>query len=135
MAEIQIPGVDFGKLAQEAIAHQITKALTGVDDHVNAMIAEALSRKVDNEGKLSNRGYGVEIPFMQWVAEDLVRAAVRKALTAKIEEMRPEIEAAVAKALKSTSGDLAKAMVKAFTENALTQPTWAISVEFRDKRR
>lgn len=130
MAEIQIPGVDFNKLAQEAIAHQITKAMVGADVMVNATIAEALSRKVDSEGKPSTRGYGVEMPFIQWVAEDLVRSAVRKALAAKIDEMRPAIEASVAKALRAQAGTIATGMIEAMTANVKEVGRWGMNVEF-----
>ncbi len=130
MAEIQIPGVDFGKLAQEAIAHQITKAMVGADAFVNTTIAEALSRKVDTEGKLSTRGYGVEMPFVQWVAEDLVRSAVRKAIAAKVEEMRPTIEQSVAKALRAQAGTIAQGMVEAMTANVKEVGRWGMNVEF-----
>lgn len=130
MAEIQIPGVDFGKLAQEAIAHQITKAMVGADAFVNTTIAEALSRKVDTEGKPSSRGYGVEMPFVQWVAEDLVRSAVRKAIALKVEEMRPTIEQSVAKALRAQAGTIAQGMVEAMTANVKETGRWGMNVEF-----
>jgi hypothetical protein len=130
VAEIQIPGVDFGKLAQEAIAHQITKAMVGADAFVNTTIAEALSRKVDTEGKPSSRGYGVEMPFVQWVAEDLVRAAVRKAIALKVEEMRPTIEQSVAKALRAQAGTIAQGMVEAMTANVKETGRWGMNVEF-----
>lgn len=130
MAEIQIPGVDFGKLAQEAIAHQITKAMVGADAFVNTTIAEALSRKVDTEGKPSTRGYGVEMPFVQWVAEDLVRSAVRKAIALKVEEMRPTIEQSVAKALRAQAGTIAQGMVEAMTANVKETGRWGMNVEF-----
>ena len=134
MAEIQIPGVDFTQLAREAIAHQITKAMVGADDLVNATIADALARKVDTEGRPSNRGYGSEVPFIQWVAEDLVRSAVRKAMAAKVEEMRPGIEAAVAKALKNQAGVLAQGMIDAMTEHVKGGAAWTMNVEFVRRR-
>lgn len=134
MAEIQIPGVDFTALAREAIAHQVTKALVGSEAFVTTTIAEALARKVDSEGKYTNnRGYN-ELPFVQWVAEDLVRAAVRKAIAAKIDEMRPEIESAVSKALRAQAGVMAKSMVEAMTANMKDGGRWGVNVEFTRQR-
>jgi hypothetical protein len=116
VAEIQIPGVDFAALAREAIAHQITKAMVGADASVNAIVVAALTRKVDERGGTSQYSSSNTTPYVQWLAEDLIRSAVKQVLVEKIAEMRPRIEAAVAKGLKDSAGSIATGLVDSFVK-------------------
>lgn len=127
MAGIEIPGVDFNALAREAIAHQITRALVGADAAVNQIVVEALTRRVGTDGQISKYSSDNVVPYVQWIAEDLIRKSVKVAVQAKIEEMKPQIEAAVLRGLKAQSGTVAKMLTDGFVEQA-GKSQYAISV-------
>jgi hypothetical protein len=114
--EIGIPGVDFAQMAREAIAGQLTQAMAATPAMIQRIVAAALTQKVDNEGK-PRHGYGADKSFVEWVCEDLIRRAVIEMFKARMDELRPEIEASVARELKRSAPVIAKALVRSYNEN------------------
>ena len=72
---IEMPGVDFAGLAREAIAAKLTNALVGADDAIVKIVASAMERKVDGRGNVSGYNYENKTPYVEWLAEDLIRSA------------------------------------------------------------
>lgn len=126
--EIGIPGVDFAQMAREAVAGQLTQAMAATPAMVQKIVAAALTQKVDSDGKARN-GYGSDKSFVEWVCEDMIRKAVIDMMKARLEELRPEIEKAVAREMKASAPAIAKALVQSYAENV--GHTWTTQVEFK----
>ena len=126
--EIGIPGIDFAQMAREAIAGQLTQAMSATPEMIQRIVAAALTQKVDSEGKARN-GYGSDKTFVEWVCEDMIRKAVIEMFKARIAELSPEIERAVAKQMKSSAPAIAKALVDSYAENV--GHAWNTQVEFK----
>lgn len=125
--EIGIPGVDFAQMAREAIAGQLTHAMAASPAMIQRIVASALTQKVDSDGRARN-GYGSDKAFIEWVCEDMVRKAVIDMFKARLDELRPEIESAVAREMKKSAPAIAQALVKSYAENVGHQ--WNTQVNF-----
>jgi hypothetical protein len=125
--EIGIPGVDFAQMAREAIAGQLTQAMAATPAMIQRIVATALTQKVDSEGRARN-GYSSDKSFIEWVTEDLIRKAVVEMFKTRLDEMRPDIEAAVAREMKKQAPAIAQALTKSYVENVSHQ--WTTTVNF-----
>lgn len=116
-AKIELPGVDFGALANELIAVKLTEALAMSPDGVREIVHAALGVRVaaDN-GQPPRYSSDKTIPWVEFVAADMIRAATKKVLAERVETMKPQIEKAIEAMLKKSSGTIAEALVGAFTE-------------------
>lgn len=126
--EIGIPGVDFAQMAREAIAGQLTMAMTATPAMIQQIVAGALTQRVDSEGKPRN-GYGSDKTFVAWVCEDMIRKAVIEMFKARVEELRPEIEKAVTREMRASAPAIAQALVKSYAENV--GHGWTTQIEFK----
>ncbi len=111
---IAIPGVDFAEMAKQAIAGQLTQAMTATPEMVQTIVAAALTRKVDENGNVPRYSGRDDRPFIQWVCEDMIRAVTLEVFKAKVEAMRPQIEKAVDAEMKKGAPAIAKALVSAY---------------------
>jgi len=107
---IEMPGVDFGEMAREAIAAKLTESLIGADTAIQGIVAAALTRKVDSRGEVDRYSSNNSIPFVEWLAQDLIRKATLDAVQAKVDALRPaiakQIEAQLSKNVKSIAVSL-----------------------------
>lgn len=115
---IALPGVDFNELAKQAISAHIVKGMASSPELVAQIVAGALTRKVNSEGKVDNYQHHNTQPFLQFVTEDLIRKAALEALQQHVEAMKPDIVKAVAAELKKAAPAIALALVEGFAANA-----------------
>src|SRR5258708_2890329 len=92
---IEMPGVDFAGLAREAIAAKLTEALVGEDATIMKIVVAAMERKVESNGNVSNYASSYGIPYVQWMAEQLIRDATKEALKERVERLRPALQAQI----------------------------------------
>jgi hypothetical protein len=115
---LQVPGVNFEALAQSFIASELTKHFLQVEGHVEAIVGAAMVRPVKADGTSPQYSSDKTIPWVEFVAQDLVRKAAVQALTQRIEALRPEIEKAIEVALRQAVKGSAAALVAAFIDSA-----------------
>jgi hypothetical protein len=128
--KIEVPGVDINAIAQQVIAAKVTEAMLGAN--LGPIVAAAMMRNVDQNG--AETRYNGR-PFVEWVAEDVIRKATIAAVQAKVKEMAPALEAAIVKELKGSASLSAKVIVAAFVGAA--ERGWGIEahVGLKDKSR
>jgi len=131
--KIDIPGVDFGALARQAIAERLTESLVGADDAIRKIVVAAMQVKVGSDGKVGTYASHNDTPYVEWLAQDLVRQATRAVLARKVEALRPAIERAVEDALKSSLKAAAKALTEAFIASARNSYTVDVGVTFKER--
>ena len=119
--QIQIPGVNFEGMAQQAIAAKLTEALVGADETIRKIVVAAIATKVDSEGKVSNYNSYTNTPLIEWLAQDMIRKAALATLKTRIEAMQPAIEKAIEAEMKRSTKDIAKALASAFVERSKGQ--------------
>lgn len=116
--KIDIPGVNFEEMARGAIAERLTEAMLGADDMIRKIVIEALGRKVDDKGQVNSYSHHNNTPFVEWMAQDMIRAATFEVLKAKVEKLRPSIEKAIEAELRRSTKAAAKALTESFVERA-----------------
>ena len=129
---LELPGVDFQQMAREAIAGKLVEALTGADDVVGKIVVAAMSQKVSQHGTHSDYDYENKTPFIEWMAQDLIRGAALEALRTKVEAMKPVIVAAIEKQIKKDTKSIAKALAEGFVSNAKSAHTFSFKVEMKE---
>lgn len=111
---IEMPGVDFAGMAREAIAAKLTESLIGADGAIQSIVAAALARKVDSRGEPER--YSGGIPYVEWLAQELIRKATLQAVQAKVDALQPaiakQIEAQLSKNVKSIAISLTESFIK-----------------------
>jgi Zn-dependent oligopeptidase len=115
---IALPGVDFGEMARQAIAVKLTEALVGADQSIIGIVAAAMDRKVSPENGNVGASYQNTIPYVEWLAQDLIRKAALDALVKKVEALKPQIEAAIEKQLLKDRKRIASVLAQGFLEAA-----------------
>lgn len=116
--KIDIPGVDFGQLARQAIAVRLTETMIGADDAIRKIVVAAMEQKVNDHGQVPQRSYEEKLPFIEWLAQDLMRKVTLDVLKAKIESLRPVLEKAIEVELKRSAHASAKVLAAALTKQA-----------------
>lgn len=115
---IAIPGVNFEQLARETIAAKLTEALLGADDVMRKIVVAALEQKVNDHGVVGQRSYENTVPFVEWLAQDMIRKVTLDVIKTKIESLRPTLEKAVEAELKKSAHASAKVLVGALAQQA-----------------
>ena len=115
---IDLPGVDFAGLAREAIAAKLTNALVGADDAITKIVATAMMMKVDDRGNVNNYSYENKTPYVEWLAQNLIRGAAMQALQARVETLRPAIEGLIEKQLSKNAKTIAITLSDNFIKQA-----------------
>ena len=115
---VEVPGVDFRELAREAIATRLTEAFLGHEDLIRKIVVAAMERKVNDRGEVPQRSYEEKLPFVEWLAEDMLRKATIEVLRAKIDSLRPIIEKEVEAALKRGAKASAKVLAESLARQA-----------------
>ena len=113
---IEMPGVDFAGMAREAIAAKLTEALIGADQAITRLVVAAMEQKVEGNGQPSRYPDSRNHSYVEWLAQDLIRAATKQALADRVEQLRPalekQIEAQLSKNTKSIAASLTQAFIK-----------------------
>jgi hypothetical protein len=128
--KIDIPGVDFAGLARQAIAEKLTEALVGADDAIRKIVGAALTQKVNDRGQISQYSSDNKVPYVEWVAGEMIRAAAHQVLQAKVDALRPAIERAVEANLKQNAKAIAQALTGAFITASKDRYTVGVHVSF-----
>lgn len=103
----------------KAISAAITTALGDTQTLVNKAVEKILSSYVDRDGKRCERGSYRAMPYLQYVAENCVTAAVQEQMKKAIEDNKQAFEDELKKALsnpknrKTISGRFVEAMLNA----------------------
>jgi len=116
---IEMPGVDFAGMAREAIAAKLTESMIGSDDAIMKIVAAALTTKVNERGVTNNQySYENKTPFVEWLAQDLIREATKSVLMQKVEGLRPALEKLIEKELSKNLKSIAASLTEAFAAQA-----------------
>ena len=115
---IEMPGVDFAGMAREAIAAKLTEALLGADKAIISVVVAAMEQKVEGNGQPARYNDSRSPSYVEWLAQDLIRAATKSALADRVERLRPAIEAQIEKQLAKNTKSIAASLTEAFIKQA-----------------
>lgn len=118
-------------LVESEIKGAITRALGDPEKVVSAIVAQCLSQKVDDSGRVSNSSYDNKYNFMDIVFRNIIHQAAREEMTKWAQENTEVIRAAVIKEISSKKGStsFAKAIVDGVV--SCMQNTYKVSVEMK----
>ena len=101
----QIPKDVIEPIISAHVSTAVAAALAGRDALVSKAVERALFYKVDREGN-PGRGYGGEVPWIQWKMDDLIRKTTAECLAEELPKHKDQIKAALAKELGLNSSKL-----------------------------
>lgn len=133
--KIDIPGVDFALLARQAIAAKLTEALVGADDVIQRIVVGAMERKVNEHGNVPTHSYDAKLPYIEWLAEDLLRKVTLDVLKTKIESMRPALEKAVEAELRRSAKASARVLASAIAQQAASAYGFTAEIVIKARER
>lgn len=113
----------------------IVGALGDGADLIKGAVAKALEYKVDRDGKISSYSGDNKYPYLEVIAERLIREATRKALEMWIAENQPKIEAELKKALAKSGSKLAAAFANGLLESVKSSCSHRVEVTFESPDR
>lgn len=134
-ATIELPGVDFGALAKEVIAVKLTEALATSEKGLTQIVHAALGVRVNAEnGQPPRYSSDPAVPWVEYVAADLIRSATKEVLKQKVDSMRPAIEKAVEAELKRATKTIAVALVEAYANEAKAGYRVSVNMAFQSAK-
>lgn len=121
---VELPGVDFGALARQVIAVEVSKALSIPEVALNNLVMATLMEKVGSDGKPSH--YSDAKTFIEWAARSAIREAVLSVLKTRMADLKPQLEKAIEADLKKN----AKGVAMLMSENFIKQTAHATAYGF-----
>lgn len=116
-------------IIEAKVATAISEALGGSDAIVERMVALALSKKVDSNGKVSEYSSYNTYNFIEAVCANTIQQAAKKAIEAFVASQATKIEAEISKQLATRNKDLAKAFVASLIDGVKTHVTFTVAAE------
>lgn len=119
--------VGIDALVKASLEAQIVKAFKEAPEAIDALVSAVLTLPVDEYGAKPSGYGGARMPYLTWLARDIVQSVARKAVQEHVKTMEPEIRQ------KVIAGLTTQQVVDAFTRNILsaTENEWSIRVEFK----
>lgn len=126
-ATLQIPQ-DILKPLIDAKVHEALAGALGDQSGILRRVVEAvINVKVDSDGKVSHYTSSRDQTFIQWLVEDCLKKAVRKAIESELEKNQEIIKAALVTEFKKKNSPLIKQLV----ENMANGMTKAVADKYR----
>lgn len=109
----------------------VAKALTGHEQMVSAIVAQALTMKVDSEGKISKYDSYNTRTYLEYFVNQAIQEAAKEAFQEYMVEIKPKIKAELVKQIrKQTSAEsLAGVILEGLGQSVASK--WRVGVELR----
>lgn len=113
------------------VAAGISAALGSADAIVAKLIKEVMNRTVDGRGEPST--YRDAKPWIEWIAESMIREAIKDGMQLAIDERKAEISAMISKSMRDVKSDFHKKILTAAADgisNSLAN-SYSVNIEFK----
>lgn len=117
---------DIEAILRQQLQTKIIEVLQGTPEMIEKMVQAALSKPVDPQTGAAGRGFGREVPYLEYLTGDVIRQAARNSVMKMIGEMQQQIDDIVRKHINGD--DFVKAISGAFL--AAAGEEWRIKVSF-----
>jgi hypothetical protein len=107
----------------------VTASFQGQLEIVEAVVRQALSQKVDSNGKIDTYGYSSSKTYLEWLCSSAIRKSVEKAIAAWVEKDQQRIQAAVEKCLKAETRTISKTLIDALVVSASNKYKLKVSID------
>jgi hypothetical protein len=127
--------MDLIKPAIDAkVSAAIVEALGGSDKVVSTLIAQLMTKRVDSRGNPSTY-HNDSKPWIEWMAEELIRDAIKDGLKAAVDARKVEITEMISKAMKDTKSAFHRNILTAAADglSASLSNGYSVSVEFKHR--
>jgi len=126
-ATVSIPNDILEPVIRAQVAAGITAQLGNPEVLIQKIVSNAMSQKVNSEGKVSRESYSNRHDLIELLAGRAIRAIVDDVLTSWIDAQRPAIEKKVRDSLARKQGMFAKAMVDGLSSSL--QSRWGMKCD------
>lgn len=131
--QFPIPNSVLEPYIKAAVSTAITAALGDGAKLVEMAVQQALSQKVDADGKVNSYGHYNQHQLVEVVARQKIQEITRETINQMAEGMRPKIKEAIEKQLRTKHNAIAQALVEGLI-SSLTS-TWNVKVDIQAKER
>ena len=129
---VNVPSDVIRPVIQAHVEAAIIAALGDQSELVAKAVSVILGSRVDEHGKPSS--YSDAVPYMTWLARNMVREAATEAMKAWIASHKPQLEKALLAAMKASMGRTARALCDSIGRTAAEHWRVKVDVTFpRDK--
>jgi len=118
---LNIPRDVIEPIIQANITSAVATALIDHESLIAEVVKQALSVKVDSEGKQSNYTHSNSPTWLQWAVRDAVRRAAKAAIEEYLASHQDVVKKGIAKELATKNSPLAKQLIAGMV-GALTSP-------------
>lgn len=126
-ATLQIPQDILRPLIEAKVHESLAGALGDQSGILRRVVDAVINVKVDSEGKVDTYGSSRGYTFIQWLVEDCLKKAVRKAIESELEKHQEIIKAALIAEFRKKNSPLIKQLV----EQMATGMTAAVANKYR----
>lgn len=127
--------MDLIKPAIDAkVSAAIIEALGGSEKAVSTLIGQLMTKRVDSRGNPSTY-HGESKPWIEWIAEELIRDAIKDGLKTAIDARKLEITEMISKAMKDTKSAFHKNILTAAADglSASLSHGYGVNIEFKSR--
>jgi len=116
---LQIPQDVIQPIIEAHVRDAVLRSFEGYKPAVDALIASVLNVKVNSNGSPVTDRYQMDAAprWIDWALGSVIRDAVKKALTSKVDEMRGKLETHLAAELSKKNSPLAKQLAVSLLKN------------------
>lgn len=129
-ASLQLPKDLIEGAIQREVSLAIAKALGDQANILDKVVQRVLTQKVDSSGKPSD--YSQNAEFIQWVVDQALREAVKKAINEEIGKYGEVIKKSIADQLAKKNSPLLKQLVEGMTTGIVSAlgNSWSLNVTY-----
>ena len=128
---MNLPTEIVERAVRDKINAAIAAQLGDSEELVKKLVANALSQKVNSNGRVSSSSYENTHSFLEVVAGNFIRDAARNALEEYFEENKDKIKEAVKAEVANSSSDIAKIIVDGMQTSMKTSFSSKINISFQ----
>lgn len=131
---LQIPRDLIDPIIEAHVSAAVLSALADKQGLMQRVVAQTLSAKVDSQGRKSD--YNDAKPWIQWLTEECIREAVKKALQEAVAKNEEMVRDAIVKELQKKNSPLVRQLVSGMT-SAFTNPSnlnWRLNVVLEERK-
>lgn len=118
---------EIEELTKTLIQTKVIEALKSKDDYIDSLVQAAFRTEVNEHGGKPDNWSKDRMPWLEYCARDAIRKATKSVVDELIVDIRPQIEAAVKKAL--TADEIVSSFVQQIMTN--TASVYYVDIAFR----
>jgi hypothetical protein len=105
----------------------------GMSVLIEKLVAEIMTRKVDDNGKVNSSSYCNTVPWLSWAVRSTVEETIKETIVKHIADHQDAIKSAIEAEMRKSKSPLVQSLVSAMASGlAATCSQYRVNVEFKN---